>query len=234
MNKGTTHNPNQYRMNTYDGTRTPLETVESEKDIGVTIDKHLSYGKHMQTQINKANQIVGLTRRSFKHLDNRTFTLLFKALVRPHLEYASSVWSPYKISDIISIENVQKRATKMLPSMKELSYERRLRLLKLPSLRFRRMRGDMIEVFKILKGLYDNTVTSDLLELSHNTQTRGNLLKLEKKPRCIPRCSNCATLSLNCILTTWIIKQLHTMIFLPLIYIHPPSIYRKNHLQTSF
>ena len=134
----------------------------------------------MQTQINKAKQIVGLTRRSFKHLDNRTFTLLFKALVRPHLEYASSVWSPYKISDIISIENVQKRATKMLPSMKELSYERRLRLLKLPSLRFRRMRGDMIEVFKILKGLYDNTVTSDLLELSHNTQTRGNLLKLEK------------------------------------------------------
>ena len=102
-------------MRKYEGGITTLENVDSEKDIGVTIDQHLNFEKHIQTQINKTNQIVGLTRRSFVHLDNRTFSLLFKALVRPHLEYASSVWSPYKKKDIEAIENVQKRATRMLP-----------------------------------------------------------------------------------------------------------------------
>ena len=149
----------------------------------MTIDNNLSFELHMQTQINKANQIAGLLRRSFMYLDNRTFTLLFKALVRPHLEYASSVWSPHKSKDIEAIERVQKRATKMLPRMYDLPYEQRLRRLKLPTLRFRRMRGDMIETFKILNGQYDSRVTSGLFKLAHNSTTRGNSLKIDKQ-RC--------------------------------------------------
>ena len=52
-------------MRTCDGGTTVLENVESEKDIGVTIDMNLTFEKHIQTQINKANQIVWLMRRSF-------------------------------------------------------------------------------------------------------------------------------------------------------------------------
>ena len=63
-------------------------------DIGVTVDMNLTFANHIQNLVNKANQIVGLTRRSFVHLVNRTFTLLFKALVRPNLGYANSIWSP--------------------------------------------------------------------------------------------------------------------------------------------
>jgi hypothetical protein len=100
-------------------------------------------------QNNNANQIVGLT-RSFVHLDNRTFSLIFKALVHPHLEYVSSIWSPYKKKDIEAIENVQKRATRMLSQMKNLNYEEKLKQLKMPTVKFRHMRGDMIEAFKIL------------------------------------------------------------------------------------
>jgi hypothetical protein len=144
---------------------TTLENVESEKDISVMIDRHLNFEKHIQTQINKANQIVGLTRRSFVHLDNRTFSLLFKALAHPHLEYASNVWSPYKKKDIEVIENVLKRATRMLPQMKNLS-EERLKQLKMPTLKFRHMRGDMIEAFKILTRLYDGRVTEGMLDIS--------------------------------------------------------------------
>jgi hypothetical protein len=96
---------------------------ETEKDIGVTIDAKLNFEKHIQTQVNKANQIVGIIRKSFKYLDFKTFCLLFKSLVRPILEYASSVWNPYKTKDIEAIENVQRRATKMLPDMKNLTYE---------------------------------------------------------------------------------------------------------------
>jgi hypothetical protein len=114
-NKNKAYGENTYTMGTYDGGTTVLDNVESEKDIGVTIRRNLTFEKHIQTQINKANQILGLMRRAFSHLDNRTFSLLFKALVRPHLKYASSAWSPYKKKDINSIENVQRRATRMLP-----------------------------------------------------------------------------------------------------------------------
>jgi hypothetical protein len=110
-------------MPTYSGSYVTLESVEPEKDIGVTIDSKLNFEKHIQTQVNKANQIVGIIRKSFKYLDFKTFCLLFKSLVRPILEYASSVWNPYKTKDIEAIENVQRRATKMLPDMKNLTYE---------------------------------------------------------------------------------------------------------------
>ena len=172
-----------YTMSTYSGSYVTLESVESEKDIGVTIDSKLNFEKHIQAQVNKANQLVGIIRRSFKYLDFKTFSLLFKSLVRPHLEYASSVWNPYKIKDIEAIENVQRRATKMLPDMKDLAYEDRLRKLKLPSLRYRRLRGDMIETYKILTGIYDKRVTEDLLPVNESSfhQTRGHSLKLNKK-----------------------------------------------------
>ena len=171
-----------YKMPTYSGSYVTLESVESEKDIGVTIDAKLNFEKHIQTQVIKANQIVGIIRRSFKYLDFKTFCLLFKSLVRPILEYASSVWNPYKTKDIEAIENVQRRATKMLPDMKDLTYEERLKKLKLPSLRYRRLRGDMIETFKIVTEIYDKRVTEDLLPINKSTfhQTRGHSLKLTK------------------------------------------------------
>jgi hypothetical protein len=96
------------------------------------------------------------------------------------LEYASGVWSPYKKKYIEAIENVQKRATRMLPQMKNLNYEERLKQLKMPTLKFRRMRGDMIETFKILTRLYDGRVTEGMLDISRSHITRGNALKLVK------------------------------------------------------
>jgi hypothetical protein len=74
----------------------------------------------MQQQINKANSIMGLIRRTYTYLDEQSFKYLFQALLRPHLEYAAAVWSPYKSSDIENIENVQRRATKLIPSLKNL------------------------------------------------------------------------------------------------------------------
>ncbi len=170
----------RYKMSTYDGGRITLETVDHEKDIGVTIDSKLKFDKHIQLQVNKANQIVGIIRRTFKHLDYKNFSLLFKALVRPHLEYASSVWSPYKKKDIETVENVQRRATKMLPKLKDIPYEERLKYLKLPTLRFRRLRGDMIETYKIMNNIYDESVTKGLFTRNTSERTRGHTLKINK------------------------------------------------------
>ena len=163
-NKSITADIVEYSMKTYEGGLKTLETVEAEKDVGVNIDSNLIFANHIQNRVNKANQIVGPTRRSSVYLENRIFCLLFKALVRSLLEYARGVWTPYKKADITSIENVQKRATKMLPTLKNLTNEERLRTLKLPTLRFRRLSGDMIETFKILKGIYDRKVTEDFFE----------------------------------------------------------------------
>jgi len=102
-----------------------------------------------------ANRITGLVRRNFKNIDFPGFLLLYKSMIRSHLEYAQTVWSPHKVKLIEALEKVQKRATKILPGLRHLSYSQRLQKLHLPTLVYRRARGDMIEVFKILHGYYD-------------------------------------------------------------------------------
>ena len=155
-----------------------LENVNCMRDLGVCVDSVLSFDSHIHNMITKANRVVGLIRRSFLYLDEYIFLRLFKALVRPHLEYAQSVWCPWRYKHIDPLENVQRRATRLVPSLKSLSYEERLRKLNLPTLVYRRARGDMIETFKILK-IYDRSVTP-LFELNIS-RTRGNSFKLSKR-----------------------------------------------------
>ena len=107
----------------------------------------------MNEKIKKSNSIMGLIRRTFTYIDAPTFLMLYITLVRPHLEYANSVWNPYKKKHIIALENVQRRATKLILGFKDMTYENRLRRLKLPTLAYRRKRGDMIEAFKLTSGL---------------------------------------------------------------------------------
>ena len=101
--------------------------------------------------------IPRLIPRTFRYLDTKSFLVIYKTLVRTHLDYASSVWAPYKMKQayIEKIESVQKRVTKKFLGMKNLSYPERLKKLGLPTLAYRRIRGDMIEVYKIIKGCYD-------------------------------------------------------------------------------
>ena len=105
---------------------------------------------------------------------------LYKALIRPHLEYANQAWAPHLVKDIEAIENVQRRATRMIPGLKSLSYEDRFRKLNLPTLAYRRLRGDMIEVFKIMTGIYDQSLGSPLLFPLTDVRTRGHRFKLAK------------------------------------------------------
>jgi hypothetical protein len=112
-------------------------------------------------------------------MDNNSFKLLYTALVKPHLEYANQVWCPHLAKHIDEIENVQRRATKELPGMSNLSYPERLQKLKLPTLAYRRIRGDMIELFKILTGKYDPEV-SDFIQLKGESSTRGHNYKIFK------------------------------------------------------
>ena len=124
--------------------------------------------------------MLDLIKRNFKYLDENTFLLLYKSLVRSQLDYASSVWFPYRKYLINEIESIQRRATKLIPKLKNIPYVERLKQLKLPTLVYRRFRGDMIETFKILKNKYDKSVTPKL-DLIDTNRTRGNKIKLKLK-----------------------------------------------------
>ena len=78
---------------------------------------------------------------------------LYKTLVRPHVEYSISAWSPHYIKDKNQIEKVQRRFTKMIPELRGLTYGNRLKALKLWTLEERRNRADLIEVFKLFRGI---------------------------------------------------------------------------------
>ena len=78
-----------------------LENKSELKDLGILIDEHLKFSNHIAEKVNKANQIMGLIRRTFVHLDMYNFNLLYKSLVRLHLEYGN-IWSPFLKSDLMS------------------------------------------------------------------------------------------------------------------------------------
>ena len=84
-----------------------LNQVTEEKDIGVVVDHDLNFDKHICEKVKKANSMAALIRRIFRHLDQKSFPPLYKALVRTHLDYASSVWAPCKARHIDIIEGVQ-------------------------------------------------------------------------------------------------------------------------------
>ena len=152
-----------------------LNKTECEKDLGVHIDKNLDFKKHISTQIKKARSTCGLIYRNIINKNANIMVPLFKSMVRPVVEYANVVWAPHLKKDIIAIESIQRNFTKKIKGMRNKGYEERLATLRLPSLSYRRLRGDLIEVFKIINNVYDPITTNSLLTRVPKTSiTRKN------------------------------------------------------------
>ena len=156
------------------GVLSNIPVCTEEKDLGVVFDEFISFDSHIQKAVNKANQMVGLIKRAFTYLDKETLLLLYKSLVRPHLEYGNIIWSPYLKRQSIAIEKVQRRVTKLLHECEQLTYSERLDYLDLPSLKGRRYRGDLIEMFKIFHNLedvnFDNHFSLSKLDITRNSE----------------------------------------------------------------
>ena len=103
----------------------------------------------------KGNKILGLIRRNIVYKEQELIIPLYKTMVRPHLEYCIEAWMPYRKKDIDMLERVQRRATKMIQKLRNFSYEMRLKECGLTTQETKRLRGDQIEVLKILNG-YEN------------------------------------------------------------------------------
>ena len=125
-----------------------------EKDLRVNVDDELNFEEHAQIQTTKANKHLPMIRRSFSYIVEFSIPLLYKAIVRPHLEYSNAVWHPRWKKDMEALEAIQHTATKLVPGLGKKSYVDRLEALSLQSLYYRRARGDMIEFYKYLSDVY--------------------------------------------------------------------------------
>ena len=166
-----------------DNVKHKMTKIEEIKDIGVIIDSNLKFEKHINAKIVTANKILGIIRRTYMFLNKEIFLPLYKALVRSHFDYAMSIWNPHMIKFIESIESVQRRATKLIPKIKNLTYPERLKALNLPTLSYRRIRGDMIEVYKIISNIYDSNTSQTILNFreKNSINLRGHQFTLEHK-----------------------------------------------------
>ena len=175
------NNPNYDYHISEDNISHKLEISKSEKDLGVFVDSDLNFSEHIKSKVNKAKSMCGLLVHTLTYKHKDIMIPLYKSLVRPIIEYANPVWSPYIREYIDLIENIQHYYTKRIIGMQDLDYEARLKCLRLPSLEYRRVRGDLIEVYKICQGIYDPLTTNSLLTFAHpQSRTRAHKYKLEK------------------------------------------------------
>ena len=155
-----------------------LEAVTEERDLGVLMSNNLSFSKHIALSAAKTNGILGMIKRTFSYIDKVSFLVLYKSFVRPHLEFCVQAWSPYLERDKTVLEKVQRRATKLVPELQLMPYEDRLQELGLTTLEDRRIRGDLIEMYKILHG-FENIEPNVFFEFRRYSGLRGHPLCLE-------------------------------------------------------
>ena len=141
------------------------------KDLGVIFDRELNFVQYCKEKINTPYSYLGIIRRNFIYLDEDTFVMLYKSLVKSHLEYANSVWNPHRLGLKIS------KKFRCVQLNQLLVLRTSLKRLKLPTLKYRRVRGDKIEVYKIFTNKYDSRVNL-YTEKQQDSITRGHSLQL--------------------------------------------------------
>ena len=157
-----------------------------ERDLGVLISNTLKFDQQVKHAAAKATQVLGQLKRTFRNWTPTTFRTLFTAYVRPHLEYAAPAWSPYRKKDIKFLEAVQRRASKLVPSLKHFNYQDRLNCLNLTTLEERRMRGDLIQFYKFYSGI--NIIKFERCPTGANFQTQtGPAVGLRRSPHILAR-----------------------------------------------
>ena len=157
-----------------------LKTTRLEKDLGIIVSDDLKASEHCQTAAKKATRALRLLRMAFCNITSRNFNLLYVTYVRPHLDYCLQAVGPHMLQDLRRLEGVQRRATKLARDIRDLPYQERLSRLGLLSVRDRMLRGDLIEVYKIITGKL-NIDPYQFFELHGDSSTRGHSLKLKKR-----------------------------------------------------
>nr|VZI30179.1 unnamed protein product [Spirometra erinaceieuropaei] len=156
----------------------PQQEVDSQKDLGVWITTSLKPSLHCTKIAKSAMSVLYLVKRAFSAFDEDCFAKVFRTFVRPQLEFAIQAWRPWTAKDLSILERVQRRATKLVAGQGSLPYATRLANLHLFPLSYRQLRGDLIQVFRIIRGQDCSLVPGDFFELATTTNLRGHPFKL--------------------------------------------------------
>ena len=156
-----------------------LPSVSSVSDLGVTMDSSLKFSLHCNKLCAKAGLRARQILRCFRCKCPVVLTKAFVIFVRPLLEYCSQIWSPRLHKDIYNVERVQRSFTKRLPGLWNLSYTERLMRLNLDSLESRRVKADLVLLFKVIHGFVDID-RSAMFDIQFDRTTRGHDLHIRK------------------------------------------------------
>ena len=167
-----------------------LEITELERDLDVLIAPDMKWKDQAEAAANKATKMLGLLKRTFQHNSAELWKKLYVTFVRPHLEFAVSVWNPTNIGFVSILEKVQARATKIPNALKKKSYEERLIAFGLDKLEKIRERGDLIQYFKLVRGFeridwhYQPLINKpyDYDVPASNTRYQNNTLNMRQQP----------------------------------------------------
>ena len=146
-----------------------------EKDLGILVDNKLKFHEQCSAVVAKANRLLGMICWSFNYSNAEMILRLYKSLVRPVIEYGNIIWY---VIDKQAIEKVQRRTTKIIPELRHYSYQKRLQKLSLPSLVYRRQRGEMIFLHQLNHQYFNVDITNFLQYQSFIT--RGHCYKIYK------------------------------------------------------
>ena len=152
-----------------------MKITEVEKDLGVVmISNDMKPSQHCAKAAKSANATLGQISRAFHYRNKQMLAKLFKVFVRPKLEYAAQAWSPWLEKDCELLENVQKRCIKMMTDVQGETYEEKLKDAGLQLLQERRQRGDMIETYKVLRGIEKVEIENWFERVEPQRRTRLN------------------------------------------------------------
>ena len=179
LHLGTKNEKNKYFIGS-DDQRITLEESDLEKDLGVFIDPNLNFKKHINNTVKKASYSSYKILKNFTYKRSKVLVPLFKSLVRPILEYGNVIWANGVKKYMNKIENVQRKFTKHIKGLSNVPYEERLQKINLPSIEYRQLRGDMIQVYKIAHNYYDKASVESLFDFSTNKRLRGHNFKIVK------------------------------------------------------
>ena len=150
------------------------------RDLGVIIDPTLNWRLHIQTTYKKCKQLCSWILSVFYTRNRNCMMTLFNSLVRSKLEYCSEVWSPFKIKDINTVEQIQRSFTSRIEGLNKLNYWERLHELGILSLQRRRERNIIIQLWKIKFKINPNTINIEFKEHKRSTAVRAIIKPIPK------------------------------------------------------
>ena len=166
-------------LGVYDYNSDVIPRVNSVTDLGIVFSTNLDFTEYINSCISKAFSRSCLIFKGFSCHNSVVLSKAFVTYVRPLLEYNTYIWSPTDVGSITKLERVQRRFTKRIPAVAHLSYRDRLEMLGLESLEFRRLRYDLVMMYKIVHNLVD-LERDALITITSSSVTRNSLFKISK------------------------------------------------------